>query len=187
MQIDHSHHYCELRPQKFDSQFKCGIVYLNPLRLKFHRPYTQHNQTLHQIEHLFRKLYTTSSQETLSETRQEVKMKLSNKTHIVLGIGMSLLLLGVIILLFATTVKAVSNEDPSNTLLPNTEGFLTPTAIRIPAPTNCPSGQVPTYTDPKGGSVSCSGSDGNTVYISIPFFAIALVCEIMLEALMAMV
>lgn len=114
-------------------------------------------------------------------------MKLSNKTHIVLGIVMSLLLLGIIILLFATTVTAVSNEDPSNTLHQNTQGFLTPTVIRIPAPTNCPSGQVPAYTDPKGGSVSCGGSEGNTAYISVPFLVIVFVGEIVLEALRATV
>ena len=112
-------------------------------------------------------------------------MKLSNKTHIVLGIVMRLLLLGIIILLFATTVTAVSNEDPSNTLHQNTQGFLTPTVIRIPAPTNCPSGQVPTYTDPKGGSVSCGGSEGNTAYNSIPFLVMAFVGGIVLEALRA--
>lgn len=143
----------------------------------------KHNITKHctkQNTH-FRKLYTSKSKKLLSETHQEVKMKLSNKTHIVLGIGMSLLLLGTIILLFATAAKAVSNKDPSNTLLPNTEGFLTATAIRIPAPTNCPSGQVPTYTDPKG------GSEGNTAYISIPFLVIAFVGGIVLEAFRASV
>ncbi len=135
----------------------------------------------------FSHLYTTKSQKILSETYQEVKMNLSNKTNIVLGIGMSLLLLGITILLLVTTVKAVSIEDPSNTPLPNTEVFLTPTAIRIPAPTKCPSGQVPTYTDPKGDSVSCSGSEGNTAYISITFSVIAFVSGVVVEALWATV
>ena len=112
-------------------------------------------------------------------------MKLSNKTHIVLGIVMRLLLLGIIILLLAITVKAVSNEDPSSTPLQSTQGFLTPTAIRIPAPANCRSGQVPTYTDPKGGSVSCGGSEGNTAYNSIPFLLMAFLGGIVLEALRA--
>jgi hypothetical protein len=176
-----------LKLQKFDSQLKCGVEYLGPLAINSSE--RKHNITKHyNKQNIFcRQLYTTKSQTILYETRKEVKMKLSNKTHIVLGIGMSLLLLGIIILLFAATVKAVSNEDPSNTLLQNTEGFLTATAIRIPAPTNCPSGQVPTYTDPKGDSVSCGGSEGNTASVSIPFLVIALVGGIVLEALRATV
>ena len=156
-----------------------GFVMNSDRELKTIKHYTKQNKTF------FLHLYTSKSQKILSETYQEVKMKLNNKTNIVLGTGMSVLLLGIIILLLATTVKAVSNEDPSSTPRQSTEGFLTPTAIRIPAPTNCRSGQVPTYTDPKGGSVSCGGSEGNTAYNSIPFLVMAFVGGIVLEALRA--
>jgi hypothetical protein len=101
-------------------------------------------------------------------------MKLVISANIFPAFVMGLILLTIHV--SATTeggLSVATSQIPSN--------FTNPTAVRVFSdPTTCPSGWVPTYTNPKGGRVDCGDvSEGYQGKIPVPFFAVILVSYVM--------
>jgi hypothetical protein len=89
-------------------------------------------------------------------------MKLINLTPIFLMVVMSFLLL--------TDVTRATTDDELTIF----NSLVVQTAVRVfYDPTTCHSGQIPTYTNPKGGHVDCRVSKGNKVTVPVLFSAIA--------------
>ncbi len=80
-------------------------------------------------------------------------------------------------LLFTIHISANTNEGISIMTLPVSNNAVIPTAARVFVdPTTCPSGQVPTYTNPKGGHIDCVDENGaSKSELPIPVFAVGFV------------
>jgi hypothetical protein len=99
-------------------------------------------------------------------------MKLINKAHLFLASIIAFLS-------FTTLVRATTDRELALTTLPVSDNFVLPTVIRIPDPTNCPAGQTPIYTDPKGGEVRCSEANTSPIpvsFLAVGFVSCAIVC-----------
>jgi hypothetical protein len=92
------------------------------------------------------------------------------------------------LILLTIHVSATTEGGLSVATSPISSNSIDPTAVRVFSdPTTCPSGRVPTYTNPKGGRVDCGDvSEGYQCKIPVPFFAVILVSYVMFGVFKAM-
>ena len=97
-------------------------------------------------------------------------MKLINSGSLLFAIATTLPFL-------ANGVPTVIGEEQAHNSLTvvDSKGLIIPTVIRILDPTVCPAGEVPTYTNPKGGQVDCGSNGASTETIPVGILACTLV------------
>ncbi|KAE9370820.1 hypothetical protein N431DRAFT_468836 [Stipitochalara longipes BDJ] len=138
------------------------------------------NATIPNPTHIFVQDQSKKTIQEIAQVLVEGTMKLVNATHIFLAFMMGLLLTKI--------VRATTNGETSDTSFSVTESeSFIPTTVRIPDSTTCPTGQVPTYTNPKGGQIDCGASKASTGGIPVPFLAVAFVGHVTFRVFEAVV